>query len=299
MNINMIGVPVCFGSDKDGVNLGPEKLREKEVINIIKRNNHNIYDLGNIYVKEAKEEEKYASHEKMKYFDAIVEIDTNLAQQVNNAIHSGNFPFVIGGDHSLGLGSIAGSSKYFENMGVIWIDAHGDINTPETSPSGNVHGMPLAAAMGIGHEKLVNLYYEGAKVKPENVFIIGARDLDKGEIELAKELNLNLWTTKKIKSEGVKKVMAEAMDRLKERGIKHAHLSFDIDCLDKSLVPGTGTPVPEGLDLEEVKYILKTFMQSKLITSMDFVELNTALDKDDITADRTIGLIDWTFKYLQ
>lgn len=299
MNINMIGVPVCFGSDKHGVNLGPEKLRQKEVIKIIKKNNHTIYDLGNIYVREVHENEKYYSHAKMKYIDPIVEIDTNLAQQVYNAISSGNFPFVIGGDHSLGLGSISGASRYFDNMGVIWIDAHGDINTPETSPSGNVHGMPLAAAMGIGYERLVNLYYEGVKVKPENVFIIGARDLDKGEIELIRQLNLNLWTTKKIKAYGVEKTLTEIMAKIQSRGIKHAHLSFDIDCLDKSLVPGTGTPVAEGLDLEEVKFILKTFMESKIITSMDFVELNTVLDKDDITADRTIELIDWTFKYLQ
>lgn len=299
MDINIIGVPVCFGSDMAGVNLGPEKLREKEVVNIIKRNNHNVYDLGNIYVKEVKEYEKFQSHQKMKYIDPIVEIDTNLAQQVYNTISSGNFPFIIGGDHSLGLGSIAGSSKYFENMGVIWIDAHGDINTHETTPSGNVHGMPLAAAMGIGHEKLVNLYYEGIKVKPENVFIIGARDLDKGEIELVRKLNLNLWTTKKIKDDGIEKAMANVMQRIKDKGIMHCHLSFDIDCLDKTLVPGTGTPVAEGLNLHEVQYILKTFMQSKIITSMDFVELNTALDKDDITANRTIGLIDWTFKYLQ
>jgi arginase len=299
MNINMIGVPVCFGSDRHGVNLGPEKLREKEVLNIIKKHHHTIYDLGNIYVRRARENEKYRSHEKMKYFDDIIEIDTNLAQQVYNTISSGNFPFVVGGDHSLGLGSIAGASRYFENMGVIWIDAHGDINTHETTPTGNVHGMPLAAAMGIGHEKLVNLYYNGAKVNPENVFIIGARDLDKGEIELAGRLNLNLWTTKKIKENGVSKAMKEIMERIKDKGIKHCHLSFDIDCLDKSLVPGTGTPVAEGLDLDETKYILKTFMESKLITSMDFVELNTVLDKEDITADRTIGLIDWTFKYLQ
>lgn len=299
MNINIIGVPVCFGSDMDGVNLGPEKLREKEVVNIIKRNNHTVYDLGNIYIKEVEEQEKYSSHPKAKYIDPIVEIDTNLAQHVYNTISSGNFPFVMGGDHSLGLGSIAGSSRYFENMGVIWIDAHGDINTHETSPSGNVHGMPLAAAMGIGHEKLVDLYYKGVKVRPENVFIIGARDLDKGEIELARKLDLNLWTTKRIKDEGVEKSISDVMQRIKDRGIKHCHLSFDIDCLDKTLVPGTGTPVAEGLDLHEVQYILKAFMESKYITSMDFVELNTVLDKNDITADRTIGLIDWTFKYLQ
>jgi arginase len=299
MDINLIGVPVCFGSDRHGVNFGPEKLREKDVVNIIKKNNHTIYDLGNIYIKKVGESDKYSSHERMKYFDQIVEIDTNLAQQVYNALASGNFPFVIGGDHSLGLGSISGSSKHFDNLAVVWIDAHGDINTHETTPSGNIHGMPLAAAMGIGHEKLVNLYYDGPKIKPENVFIIGARDLDEGEYELIKKLKLNLWTTKNIKENGVEKVIGQVMKLIKDRKIRNVHLSFDIDSLDDSLVPGTGTPVAEGLNVDEIRYILKSFMESKLINSMDFVELNTALDKDDITADTVIDLIDWTFKYLQ
>ncbi len=125
---------------------------------------------------------------KIKYLDAIVNTNNNLSHLVYSSLTSKSFPFIIGGDHSLGLGSIAGASRYFDDLAVIWIDAHGDINTHETSPSGNAHGMPLAAAMGIGEDSMVNVYYNKAKVKPNNVYIIGARDLDEGEIELAKKI---------------------------------------------------------------------------------------------------------------
>jgi arginase len=299
MNVNLIGVPLFLGSDIRGVNFGPEKLREKDIINVIKKNGHNIYDLGNLYVKEIDEEEKYSSHEKMKYINPIVEVNTNLAHQVYSSMSLGNFPFVVGGDHSLGLGSISGSSKVYSNLAVVWIDAHGDINTHETTPSGNVHGMPLAAAMGIGHPSLVNLYYDGIKLQPQNAYIIGARDLDEGEIELIEKLKLNLWTTTYIKEKGLPQVLDEVHLRLKENNVKDIHVSFDIDCLDKALVPGTGTPVTEGLYVKEAKEIIKFLMESDMVRSMDFVELNTLLDVDDVTADIAVDLIDWTFKHLK
>jgi arginase len=299
MNINLIGVPIYLGSDIKGVNLGPEKLRERDIISVIKKNNHVVYDLGNIYVKEEEESNKFSSHKRMKYIDTIVEVNSNLAHQVYTSHTSGCFPFVVGGDHSLGLGTIAGSSKYYSDLAVVWVDAHGDINTHETSPTGNVHGMPLAAAMGIGYEKLINLYYDGIKVHSDNVFIIGARDLDEGELQLIEKLNLNVWTTEDIKTKGVEKVMEEVQQQLNKRAIKNIHMSFDIDCLDKSLVPGTGTPVEYGLSVNEARYILKDLLQTGLIKSMDFVELNAMLDNEDVTADLAVDLIDWCFKNLK
>jgi arginase len=299
MNINIIGVPIHLGSDVNGVNLGPEKLREKNIIEVIKNNNHEVYDLGNIFVKEEKESAKYNSHKKMKYVDTIIDVNKELAEKVYSSLNSGVFPLIIGGDHSLALGSISGASKYYEDLAVIWIDAHGDINTHETTPSGNVHGMPLAASMGLGHEKLVNLYYQGIKVKKENVFIIGARDLDEGELKLIEELKLNVWTTQDIKLKGIETVMADLQGRLKVREIKNVHISFDIDCLDKSLVPGTGTPVAKGLNISETKYILKDLLQTGFVKSLDFVELNALLDKDDSTAAIAIDLIDCIFKNLK
>lgn len=299
MNINIIGVPIHLGCDINGVDLGPEKLREKDIIEVIKKNDHQVYDLGNIFVKEEKESDKFNSHEKMKYIDTILEVNTELAEKVYNSLSSDIFPFIIGGDHSLGLGSIAGASKYHPDLAVIWVDAHGDINTHETTPSGNVHGMPLAASMGLGHEKLVNLYFNDIKVKKDNVFIIGARDLDEGELQLIEKLNLNVWTTQDIKAKGIETVMLELQRRLKVQGIKNVHMSFDIDCLDKALVPGTGTPVAKGLNLYETKYILKDLLQTGLIKSMDFVELNTLLDEEESTVSIAIDLIDWSFKHLR
>lgn len=299
MNVNLIGVPLFFGSDIKGVDFGPEKLREKDIDRVITKNNHTVYDLGNIHIDNVSEDKKFSSHPNMKYLEPILEVNTNLAHQVYSSLTSHSFPFVVGGDHSLGLGSISGASKYYNNLAVIWVDAHGDINTHETSPSGNIHGMPLAAAMGLGYKDLTNLYFEGIKVKPENVFIIGARDLDEGEETLIKEMNLNVYSTEDIKNKGIVSILNEINKVLKNNNVDGVHLSFDIDCLDSDLVPGTGTPVKNGMSLKQAKYLLRYLMETKLVKSMDFVELNSNLDKEDHTANLVVDLIDWTFKYLQ
>lgn len=299
MVVNLIGVPLFYGSDRKGADFSPNKLREKKIIEIIHNNKHKVYDCGNIYIPQVTDGEKYSFHPKMKYLDPIVDVDTNLAQVVYTSVSSGFFPFMIGGDHSLGLGSICGASKYYKNLGVIWVDAHGDINTDKTSYSGNVHGMPLAAAMGIGPSALTDIYYQGRKVNPENVFIVGARSLDEGEIELIKEKNLNIYSTKCIEEKGINSVLDEIDKKLHENKVDAVHLSFDIDCLDSSIVPGTGTPVVNGMTLHDAKYLLKYLMNTKLVKSMDLVELNTLLDKEDETANLVLDLVDWTFKYLQ
>jgi arginase len=298
MNISLIGVPIFFGSDKKGSDFGPEKLREKNIVEVLTRNNHTVYDCGDIYVENIQDQQKYDYHSTMKYLKPIVEVNRNLAHQVYSALCSHSFPIIMGGDHSLGLGSISGVSKYYDNIAVIWIDAHGDINTDETSPTGNVHGMPLAAAMGLGYGDLTDLYYKGIKVKPENVFIIGARDLDDGEKELIKKHNMTVYSTEDVQKIGVKKIMELIHCKLKDAEIEAVHLSFDIDCIDPEYVPGTGTPVRYGMNVIEVKYMLKYLMETNLVKSMDFVELNPKLDKNDKTADLCIDLLAWTFGYL-
>lgn len=298
MDISLIGVPIMYGCDRQGVQYGPQKLREKGIVETIKRHKENVYDLGNLYIPDVPEEDKYAYHEKIKYLNPVVDMNNNLAHLVYSSLNANSFPFVIGGDHSLGLGSISGSSKYYENLAVIWIDAHGDINTGETSPSGNSHGMPLAAALGVGVPDMVNVYYDGAKVKPENVYIVGARDLDKGEIQLAKDLNINLYTMDNIRELGLDNVIKDIQNKINSSNIDGVHLSFDIDVMDKSLVPGTGTPVDKGFNLEEGKKVLKEFLSIGKIKSMDFVELNPFLDKNDTTVDNCIELIDWIFQVL-
>ncbi|WP_027625888.1 arginase [Clostridium lundense] len=298
MDINLIGVPIYYGSDIKGVEFGPKKLREKNIYGVLSKY-HNVYDLGDLYVPTEKEENKYFYHPKMKYLKPITEVNTNLAQQVYASLSSGSFPLILGGDHSLGLGSISGVSKYYKNFAVIWVDAHGDINSYLTTETGNVHGMPLAAAMGIGYEDLTNIYFHGTKVKTDNVFIIGARDLDKGECELIEEKNLNVYSTARVQENGISSVLEDVLNKIKDLNIKAIHLSFDIDCIDSNYVPGTGTPVKNGMTIGEAKTLLKVLGETRLIKSMDFVELNPKLDKDDETADLCIDLLDWAFKYIK
>ncbi|BDR67544.1 arginase [Clostridium tetani] len=298
MNINLIGVPLFYGSDIEGVEFGPKKLREKNIVEVLSKY-HRVYDFGDLYVPEENSLNKYSYHPKMKYLKPIIQVNTNLAQEVYASLSSKSFPLILGGDHSLALGSISGVSKYYKNFAVIWVDAHGDINSYLTTHTGNVHGMPLAAAMGVGYNDLTNLYFHGTKVKPENVFIIGARDLDEGECELIEEKNLNVYSTEDIKYKGISYVMEDILSKLDAQGIDAIHLSFDIDCIDPDFVPGTGTPVKDGLSTGEAKTLLKSLGESRLIKSMDFVELNPRLDKDDSTSNLCIELLDWCFKYIK
>jgi arginase len=217
---------------------------------------------------------------------------------VYSSLKAENFPLTIGGDHSLALGSISGVSRAYKNIAVIWMDAHGDINTHDTSGSGNIHGMPLAKLMNVGYKDLIDCYYEGQKVNPENVFILGARDLDPGEIELIDRLKLNVFSADEINERGIDVVIQQVLDTLKAKNIEAIHLSFDLDFIDAKFVPGTGTPVADGVSVEDTKQALKMIAETKLIKSMDFVELNALLDKNDVTADLAIDLLDWTFKYI-
>ena len=298
MDISIIGVPIFYGADKRGPEQGPSKLREKNVVEVIGKHGHRVFDFGDLFVPTVKECNKFFSHPNMKYLEPIIQVNNNLAHIVYSSIKGGSFPLVIGGDHSIGLGSTAGVSKAHENFAVVWADAHGDINTQSTSESGNVHGMSLAKAMGLGYDDLTDVYFKGRKIAPENVFIVGARDLDPGEYKYIKEENLNVYTTKRIAEKGIEHVVNEVIENLKDRNIDIVHLSFDIDFIDATFVPGTGTAVKNGPSIEDAKTFLKMLAETKLVKSMDFVELNPLLDKNDATADLAIELLDWTFKYM-
>jgi arginase len=298
MDISIIGVPIYYGADKRGPEYGPRKLREKNIVEVIGKHNHRVFDFGDLFVPVVEEHNKFFSHPNMKYLEPIIQVNNNLAHLVYSSIKGGSFPLVLGGDHSIGLGSIAGVSRAYENPAVIWVDAHGDINTYATSESGNVHGMSLAKAMGIGYDDLTDVYFKGKKVDNENVFIVGARDLDPGEYNLIKEENLHVYTTKRIREKGIEHVVDEVLRDIKNRNINTVHLSFDIDFIDARLVPGTGTAVADGPGIEDAKVILKMLAETKLVKSMDFVELNPLLDKNNVTANLAIDLLDWTFKYM-
>lgn len=291
MNISIIDMPLFYGCDNPGVEQGPKILRENNLLDIFNKS-HNVCDMGEVHVKNVSSNDKYAANAKMKYLDEVVRSNIGLADKVYTALENSTLPLVIGGDHALAIGSIAGASKYFENdLAVVWVDAHGDINTLETSPSGNIHGMPLASSMGIGHETLTNIYSSSQKVKPENVFLLGCRDLDLGELEIIKNYNLNIWTMRDIKDKGISTVLKELLEAINKKNIKNIHLSFDIDSLDPKYVPGTGTPVEDGLSFSEGKEVLETILNTSLVKSMDFVEFNPVLDKNKKTLETCIELL--------
>ena len=291
MDISIIGMPLFYGCDRAGVEKGPDILRENNLDKILGKN-HYVTDLGNIDVDYIESKDKFLENDKLKYLKQVVDANNRLASKVYEALTNNTLPFIIGGDHSLALGSIAGSSKYYGNdLGVIWIDAHGDINTETTSPSGNIHGMPLAASMGIGYEKLTSIFFDDFKVKPENVFIIACRDLDQGEVELIEKLKINVWNIDDIQNGNLDQIIADLLYMIKENNIKNIHLSYDIDCLDPEYVPGTGTPVENGLTFEESKKLLKSILGTSLVKSIDFVEYNPELDLNNKTKETCIELL--------
>ena len=291
MNISIIGMPLFYGCDRPGVEKGPEILRKNNLVEIF--NEHNtIEDLGDIDIKVIDEKDKYFDNSKMKYLAEVIASNTRLSDKVYSALTDNTFPVIVGGDHSLALGSIAGVSKYYgDDLAVIWIDAHGDLNTEETSPSGNIHGMPLAASIGVGYEGLTSILFKGVKVKPENIFILACRDLDEGEVELIKRLNINTWGIDEIKEKGTDIVVKELLEKLKKTGVNNIHLSYDIDCLDPEYVPGTGTPVDNGLTFEESTDIVKGIFSTSLVKSMDFVEYNPELDNNEKTKETSLELL--------
>lgn len=295
MSINIIGMPMNHGAAKKGSNFGPGKFREMEIEQLLKEMDYDVCDLGDIEVAKVSDEHIYRCDQKLKFYDVVIDANTKLAFKVYDSISNGNFPLVLGGDHSLGIGSIAGVSKKIKNLGVVWIDAHGDLNTHETTFTGNIHGMPLAASIGQGPDKLVNLFEHRIKIKPENIVHIAGRDLDPGEVDIIKDCSINAYTMDKIKKLGIEKVLEESIAYLRDK-VDAIHVSFDIDAVDSSFVPGTGTPVADGLTVDEAKKVLSAFASSGMMVSLDFVELNPLLDNNDETANLSMDLLKCVFE---
>lgn len=298
MKINVIGVPLNLGCDREGVEKAPNHLRERGLMSIIRQHGHRAFDLGNLYVPPVSEEDKFARSKSMKYLDAILEVNNNLAELVYDSLRGGAFPLVIGGDHSLGLGSASGVGKMFDDFGIIWLDAHGDINTNETSPSGNIHGMPLSALMGMGSEELVNVYTPGNKVHPQNVFLVGTRSLDEGEMELIRREKLSVYPMSVIRAQGMEYVADDIRRKLRERKIRNIHFSIDVDSIDPRYAPGTGTRVAEGLTPDEFNLFVDQVLSTNLIKSMDLVELNPELDVNGVTTNLCLDIINYVTERL-
>lgn len=289
-NINIIGAPSTFGQRKLGVNFGPDAIRYAGIVERIRNIGYTVVDKGNIEVPEINLDKFNSEQEGLRNIDEIIQVSENLSNSVSDSVQSGAFPLILGGDHSIAIGSISGISKHYDNLGVIWYDAHGDLNVPEESPSGNIHGMPLRILAGDGDDRLVNVSNYAPKVKPENIVLIGMRDLDIGEREYIKNNNIKTYTMADIDRLGIQQVINESIDHLKDKtdGI---HLSLDVDALDPVETPGTGTRVLGGLNYRESHFALELLHNSRLITSMDLVEVNPLIDQNNHTAEQAVGLV--------
>ena len=288
-HLSVIGVPMDLGQMRRGVDMGPSAIRYAGMIERLEQLKYEIEDLGDIEIPRP----KVSNPEKLdnlRNLNEIAEGSRRLAAEVDQVVEKGQFPLVLGGDHSIAMGTLAGLSKHYDNLGVIWYDAHGDLNTADSSPSGNIHGMPLAVSLGIGHEKLTSIHGYEPKIKPENIVIIGARSLDEGERVLIKEKGIKVYTMHEVDRMGMTRVMEESMDYLKGR-TDGVHLSLDLDGLDPNEAPGVGTPVLGGLSYRESHLAMEMLYQSGMITSAEFVEVNPILDEKNKTATVAVGLM--------
>ncbi len=288
-DISIIGVPMDLGQMRRGVDMGPSAIRYAGVVERLEGLHYDIDDLGDIEISRPTRGE-VARDESLKNLEKVSEANEKLAAAVDEVIVKGRFPLVLGGDHSIAIGTLAGVSKHYNNLGVIWYDAHGDLNTADTSPSGNIHGMPLAASLGLGSKRLTDIAGYSPKIKPDNVVIIGARSLDEGEKKLIKQLGVKVYTMHEIDRLGMTKVMEETIAYLSER-TNGVHLSLDLDGLDPHDAPGVGTPVLGGISYRESHLAMEMLEESKLITSAEFVEVNPILDDKNKTATVAVALM--------
>ncbi|WP_409296485.1 arginase [Peribacillus sp. SCS-26] len=286
--ISIVGVPMDLGQTRRGVDMGPSAIRYAGVIERLEHLQFDVEDQGDIIIGRA--ERLHNPNEKLKNLKLVAEGNEALAEKVDHIIQSGDFPLVLGGDHSIAIGTLAGVAKHYNNLGVIWYDAHGDLNTEETSPSGNIHGTPLAASLGFGHPILTNLHGYGPKLKPENVVVIGARALDDGEKELIRQQGIKVYTMHEIDRMGMARVMEEAIEYLREK-TDGVHLSLDLDGLDPIDAPGVGTPVMGGISYRESHLAMEMLAESEIVTSAEFVEVNPILDERNRTAKVAVALM--------
>ena len=288
-DIHVIGVPLDLGQSLRGVDIGPGAVRYAGLGPALRALGHTVTDLGDI---EIPKRDQLNSNQDPAFAKAIAEVSAKLCDQAEASVASGATPIFVGGDHAMSIGSVSGVTAA-GRTGILWIDAHGDLNTPETSPSGNIHGMPLATLLGTGMPDLVELGGRNPKVLPEDVVLLAIRELDPGERAMALDLGLKVLTMRDIDERGVAKVIGEALDHLGHT--ERLHVSLDLDSLDPSIVPGVGTPVPGGLTYREAQLICETIADSERMTSLDLVEVNPLIGDHNRTAEIAVRLAESLF----
>ncbi|HVO97959.1 MAG TPA: arginase [Bryobacteraceae bacterium] len=291
-HIAIIGAPMDLGAGRRGVDMGPSALRLASLNEKLATLGYEVEDLGNVRVDQP--EASPVGHENARYLTQIAHTCVRLMEMTEQAVDQSKAPLVLGGDHSISIGTIAGVANHYRKLGhkigIIWIDAHADMNTPQSSPSGNVHGMPLACSIGIGPRELSHLGGYAPKVDAENVAIIGLRSVDQVERELVRAAGVHAYTMRDLDERGLRSVIQEAIERV-SKGTSGFHLSFDMDAVDPSEAPGVGTPVRGGITYREAHLAMETICDSGNLTSMEIVEVNPVLDEANRTALLGVELV--------
>src|SRR5947209_3510162 len=291
-SVAILGAPLDLGAGRRGVDMGPSALRLAGLNAKLESLGYTVEDLGNASV--AQQESTATGRENAKYLPQIAKTCVSVAEKVEKALRDTEFPLILGGDHSVAVGTVSGVSHAYrergEKIGVIWIDAHADMNTPESSPSGNVHGMPLACCLGRGPHELTHIYDYAPKVEGRNVILIGLRDVDKPERDLVRESGVTAFTMRDIDERGLRNIMEEAITR-ETVGAAGFHLSLDMDSVDPDEAPGVGTPVRGGMTYREAHLAMETICDCNGLISMEVVEVNPVLDQANRTALLAVELV--------
>jgi arginase len=290
--VSMLGVPLGYGASMAGVDMGPAALRVARLNQRIARLGYSVRDLGDMRLERPQVFPE--ENEKLKYVREISNACNQLAVDVEAILEAGEFPLILGGDHSIAMGSFAGAAAHFrkqqQTLGLIWFDAHADMNTPETTPSGNIHGMPLAVLFGYGAPELTRVAGFSPKIDPALCAHVGARDIDPGERELIRKLGVRFFTMREIDERGMRACMDDAI-AIASQGSAGYGVTFDVDALDPGDAPGSGTLVRGGLTYREAHLAMEKIAEHGGMRSLEIVEINTALDVNNKTAELGVELI--------
>ena len=277
--IAVIGVPTDYGAGRRGVDMGPSAIRYAGLEPGLERLGHDVADMGDLHL--ARVEQLTMGDPHLKYLEGCITAAEGVAERASEARARGCIPLALGGDHSLALGSVAVAARG-RSLGLLWVDAHGDFNTAETTLSGNIHGMPLAALCGLGDPRLVHVVGPGPKVDARRVALVGVRDLDAAEKPLLRQAGIAVFTMQHIDRQGLAAVMGQALDVVQAGG-DGFHVSFDLDAVDPTQSPGVGTPAPGGISYREAHLIMELVAETGRLTSLDLVEVNPILDQQNLT----------------
>ncbi len=288
MKIGVIGAPVDLGQERRGVDMGPSAIRIARLEERIEALGHDVKDYGNIHSTDMST--ATLGDRKIRYLTDVTKECKLLAKKVSECVHEKYFPLILGGDQSVSIGTLTGLAESGTERGIIWLDAHGDFNTPSTTPSGNIHGMALAAILGYGHPQLTSLGGVSPKAAEQNTVLIGGRSFDPEESRALSKSDVTVYTMREIDELGMRSVMKSAI-KVAGRGVSKIHLSFDVDVIDPRDAPGTGTAVSGGLTYREAQLAMEMLFDSKKITSAEFVEVNPILDNANRTAELVVDLV--------